>query len=60
MRVCGTARRGVKFLPKIKFSRGRSPRLFGAHQHYKMESYEMDKRNSKSYGSIGMEEKQEF
>ena len=33
---------------------------FRVHQHCKMESQEMDKKNSKSYGSFGMEEKQEF
>jgi hypothetical protein len=35
----------------------RSPCLFGVDQHCKMESREMDKRNSKTYGSLGMEEK---
>ena len=34
----GTARRGVKFSSKIKFSRGQISSSVGAHQHCKMES----------------------
>ena len=45
------------FVENQNFHADRSPRLFGAHQHCKMESQEMDKRNSKTYGYFGMEEK---
>ena len=47
------------FYRKSKFCAGRSPCLFRAYQHYKIEYKEIDQIKSKTSGSFGME-KQKF